>query len=223
MIENNNFPWYLQQSSAFLALYTGFFDIAVEATPLALGNAFNIDEMHGAMLHRIGEYFGMATSAYTWDGLIYNMDAWSDGKNWTGGIRQLGEDFYSKIIKAKMYAYGHQYCLETLYNVFEIVFEGVEHTIKVFEQGMCADNTMDFGYVTQSVEETLNCDYVTNVADIIIDCESVVIVEVDDNSIIIDITAQENTVRAFIEALSFDYMFIGKPVGIKVNWNYNYL
>ena len=48
-------------------------------------------------------------------------------------------------------------------------------------------------------------------------------VEVDDNSIIIDITAQENTVRAFIEALSFDYMFIGKPVGIKVNWNYNYL
>ena len=223
MIENNNFPWYLQQSSAFLALYTGFFDIAVDATPLALGNAFNIDEMQGAMLHRIGEYFGMATSAYTWDGLIYNMDAWSDGKNWTGGIRQLGEDFYSKIIKAKMYAYGHQYCLETLYNVFEIVFEGVEHNVRIIEQGMCADGTMDMGYVVDAVEETLNLGNISNDVDNIIDCGDVVVEDVAENNIIIDITAPENTVRAFIEALSFDYMFIGKPVGIKVNWNYNYL
>lgn len=177
MIENNNFPWYLQQSSVFLALYTGFFDVAVAASPLGLGDAFNIDEMTGAMLFRLGTYWGMTGSPYIWDGLIYDIDQWSGIKTWTGGLKKLGEDFYSGLIKAKAFAYGRPYSLNTLKGVLERIFEGQE--------------------VSFAVEE-------------------------EDMEITISLTGAQNILETFIQARAFDLAFIGKPVGIKVNWEYNY-
>lgn len=137
MIENNNFPWYLQQSTVFLALYTGFFDVAVAASPLGIGDAFNINEMTGEMLFRLGTYWGMAGSPYVWDGLIYGVDDWSDVKTWTGGgFKEVGEKTYSNLIKAKAYAYGRTYSLETLKGVLERVFEGEEYEASVDESYM---------------------------------------------------------------------------------------
>lgn len=136
MIVNNNFPWYLQQSSVFVGLYTGFFNVAVDATPLGIGDAFNVDAMSGEMLFRLGTYWGMSGSPYIWDGLIYDIDEWSDIKTWTGGLKELGEQVYSNLIKAKAYAFGRVYSLNTLKGVFDKAFEGQQHQIEVTESDM---------------------------------------------------------------------------------------
>lgn len=136
MIENNNFPWYLQQSSVFVGLYTGFFDVAVDASPLGLGDAFNVDAMSGEMLFRLGTYWGMSGSPYIWDGLIYDIDEWSGVKTWTGGLKELGEQVYSNLIKAKAYAFGRVYSLNTLKGVFDKVFAGQTHQVEVTESDM---------------------------------------------------------------------------------------
>lgn len=177
MIANNDFPWYLQQSSVFLALYTGFFDVAVMASPLGMGDMFNIDEASGRQLFRIGTYFGMAGSPTLWDGLIYDVDNWSDVKTWTGGVKEIAEDFYRKLVKAKAYAYGRPYSLTTLKGVLD----------RIFDQN---------GFTT--------------------------IVTEDYMEITISISGPQNEIEMFVEAKAFDVAFIGKPVGIKVNWEYNY-
>lgn len=178
MIENNDFPWYLQQSPVFLTLYTEFFDVAVDASPLGLGDAFNIDEMHGQMLYRLGTYWGMAGSPYVWDGMIYDLDNWSGIKTWTGGLRQMGEQFYADLIKGKSYAFGRPYSLNTLKGVFDRVFAGQNITVEVEE------------------------DYM---------------------ELTIKLTGVRTVLETFVQARAFDYMFIGKPAGIKVNWQYNYV
>lgn len=178
MVNNNDFPWYLQESTVFLALYNGFFDIAEMASPLGIGDAFNIDAMEGAMLYRLGTYWGMSGSPYIWDGLIYNVDAWSSVKTWTGGLKELGQELYSNLIKAKAYAYGRLYSLNTLKGVIERIFAGQHYEATVTE------GTME---------------------------------------ITINLTAERSLLETFIEARAFDLTFIGKPAGIKVVWEYNFV
>lgn len=178
MIANNDFPWYLQESTIFLALYNGFFDVAVEASPLGIGDAFNIDEMKGMMLYRLGTYWGMSGSPYVWDGLIYDVDNWTEVKTWTGGLKELGQGLYANIIKAKAYAYGRPYSLITLKGVIEKMFEGEEVQAEVRESPM---------------------------------------------EITIALTATRELLETFIEARAFDLVFIGKPAGIKVVWEYNFV
>ena len=151
MIENNNFPWYLQQSDTFVTLYDGFFGIAESASPLGLGDAFNLDLMRGEMLYRLGTYWGMSGSPYIWDGLIYNLDNWSETKTWTGGLKELGERVYSNLIRAKAYAYGRPYSLETLHGVLESVFSGEQYTVEVNESYMAIEIVIT---AQQSVLET---------------------------------------------------------------------
>ena len=136
MIENNNFPWYLQQSDTFTSLYNGFFSVAQTASPLGIGDAFNVDAMTGLMLYRLGTYWGMSGSPYLWDGLIYDIDEWTGIKTWTGGLKELGEQVYSNLIKAKAYAYGRQFSLKTIKGVLEKIFEGQQYEAVVTEDLM---------------------------------------------------------------------------------------
>ena len=178
MINNFDFPWYLQESETFLALYNGFLDVAVTASPLDLGDAFNINKMKGLMLYRLGTYWGMSGSPYVWDGLIYNIDLWSDVKTWTGGLKELGQELYANIIKAKAFAYGRPYSLKTIKGAVERLFAGQEYQIEVLESTM---------------------------------------------EITISLTASRSLLETFIEAKAFDLTFIGKPTGIKVVWDYNFV
>lgn len=177
MKENFNYPWYLQQTSAFTTLYNGFYPIAETASPLGLGDAFNIDMMTGAMLFRLGTYWGMTGSPYLWDGLIYDIDNWTEIKTWTGGLKELGEQLYSNLIKAKAYATGRVYSLSMLKEVISRALAGEPHTVEVRE------GLMEFT---------------------------------------ISLTASRQILETFIEAKAFDLAFIGKPAGIKVNWEYHY-
>lgn len=178
MIENNNYPWYLQQSETFVPLYNGFFPVAQAASPLDFGDAFNIDKAKGAMLFRLGTYWGMNGDNSLYDGLIYSVDKWSESKVWTGGIKEVEEDFYRNMLKAKSYAFGRLYSFATLKGVFDRLFEGIEHTVEVTETAT--------------------------------------------NHITITLTATHEVIRTFIEIKAFDLTFIGKPVGIKVEWDYVY-
>lgn len=177
MIENHNFPWYLQQSSTFTTLYYGFFSVAEYASPLGFGDAFNVDLAQGAMLFRLGTYWGLNGDGSLYDGLIYNIDKWSDVKVWTGGVKEIEEGFYRNLIKAKSYAFGRLYSLSTIKGVLELVFQGYDATFSVSETYM---------------------------------------------GLTITINAPEDVIRTFIEIKAFDLTFIGKPVGIKVDWQYNY-
>lgn len=218
MIENHNFPWYLQQSSTFTTLYYGFFPIAEYASPLGFGDAFNVDKATGNMLFRLGTYWGLKGDNTVYDGLIYDLDAWSDGKVWTGGIKTISEDLYRNLIKAKSYAFGRLYSLETLKNVLDFVFAGTDATYFVLENDAIS-TLMDFGLVTEPVENTTDCEEVTDPVTQVLDLG---IVSLDPNSIVIVINATREVIRTFIELRGFDLTFIGKPVGIKVGWQYNY-
>lgn len=221
MIENNNFPWYLQLSPTFKTLYDGFFNVAVDASPLGIGDAFNIDEMTGLMLFRLGTYWGMTGSPYVWDGLIYNIDKWSETKTWTGGLKEVGTKLYANMIKAKAYAYGRVYCLETLKGVFERLFDGYEYTITIQETGSMFDNSIDEGLVNENVEDTEDLGSVTDTpASDSIDCGSLASVQFDINKIIINLTTSQEVIQSFIEMRGFDLSFIGRPTGIQVLWNY---
>lgn len=178
MINNYDFPWYLQDSAVFVALYNGFFDIAVDASPLGVGDAFNIDAMTGVMLYRLGTYWGMTGSPYVWDGLIYDVDNWSEVKTWTGGLKQLGQELYSNLIKAKAYAYGRPYCLSTLKGIIDRMFKNQQCSAEIIE------DYMEFK---------------------------------------ISLTGPRALLETFIEAKAFDLMFVGKPAGIKVIWEYNFI
>ena len=218
MIENHNFPWYLQQSSTFTTLYYGFFPVAEYATPLGLGDAFNIDLATGNMLFTLGTYWGLKGDNTIYDGLVYDLDEWSGVKVWTGGSKQINEDIYRNIIKAKCYAFGRLYSLETLKRVLDFIFDGTGATYEVLENQAIAQ-MLDFGLVTENVEETIDCGNVTDPVTEIFDYGEVTL---DPNSIVIVINATEEVIRTFIELRGFDLTFIGKPVGIKVGWQYNY-
>lgn len=136
MIENHDFPWYLQQSPTFSSLYYGFFPAAVAASPLGIGDAFDIDAMTGVMLVRLGRLWGIYGTPSVNNGLIYDIDDWSLIKLWDGDEGEAKETLYRNLIKAKMFANGRPYSIETLYGTFERALEGLEYQIDIVEQYM---------------------------------------------------------------------------------------
>ena len=219
MIENHNFPWYLQQSSTFTTLYYGFFPLAETASPLGFGDAFNVDKATGNMLFRLGTYWGLKGDNTVYDGLIYNLDLWSDVKVWTGGTKTIEEDLYRNLIKAKSYAFGRLYSLETLKHVLDFIFDGTNTTYEVLEKENL-ERVWDLRYVNEQISEWYDCGNLTDAVTETIDCENI---ELTPNAITILLTGERETIRTFIELRGFDLTFIGKPVGIKVNWAYDYI
>lgn len=136
MIENNNYPWYLQHTDTFSKLYYGFFPIAEYASPLTFGEAFDVDKMTGKMLYTLGTYWGLSGASTAWAGLIYDIDNWSETKHWTGWLRDIGEDMYRNLIKAKAYANGRVYSLNTLKEVINLTLAGVPHSVTIDESDM---------------------------------------------------------------------------------------
>ena len=224
MIENNNFPWYLQQSPVFTELYYGLFDVAVSASPLDIGDSFDLDNATGERLYRLGTYFGLPGTPYTWNGMIYNMDNWSDIKTWTGTQSELLSDtFYRNLIKAKAYAYGRPYSLITLKNVLDRIFDGIEYSAQIIEQGSIAGFYVNYGSVTEIATVDLDYGSVEDAADTEIDYGALDASSVPIQTITIALTAPQDVLTAFITVRGFDLDFIGHPTGIKVVWEYNYV
>lgn len=78
---NYDFPWYLQNSEGFMALYTGLFNTAQTISPITFLNCLNVDHAEYpqqiktvAMLYGLrGDWVGIE------DALIYDINNWSGG------------------------------------------------------------------------------------------------------------------------------------------------
>ena len=126
MFDNQNYPWYAQQSGTIKTLYDGFFPIAVDMSPLGIGNAFDINTLEDIALFNFGTMFGMSTRPQYFDGLIYDIDQWSGTKVWSGHIEDFESHIYKNFIRMKAYIAGRPYSLNLLKEAFEILTDGLD-------------------------------------------------------------------------------------------------
>lgn len=125
MIDNQDYPWYIQQEGTFQTLYNGFFPIANEMTPLGLGDMFNIDALTGNALITVGYMYGLSATGTYYNGLLWSAEDW--GSNvWTGEPQTIREDVYKNFIKMKAYANGRPYTLKLLYECLQILAQGLD-------------------------------------------------------------------------------------------------
>ena len=76
---NYDFPWYLQNSEGFMALYTGLYDVATNISPISLLSALDIDHTTTPeQLKLIATLYGLRGDFVAiQDALIYNIKKWS--------------------------------------------------------------------------------------------------------------------------------------------------
>ena len=122
MYNNQNYPWYIQKSAGFVALYNGLFNIVSGATPLGLGDAFNINKLPaGKPLFQVGKMWGLTDNPSFFDGLIYDVDSWSETKVWSGSVSQLESSLYRNFLRMKIFIQNSRYSLKTLKEALEIL------------------------------------------------------------------------------------------------------
>lgn len=137
MIDNQNYPWYMQKSPGFVALYNGLYEVAKHVSPLGLGDMFNVDELPaGEPLYQLGRMWGINGSPNYFDGLIYDIDYWSETKVWSGSVSTLEDKLYRNFLRMKMFIQNKRYSLITLKEALTILLGGEEATITVEESEM---------------------------------------------------------------------------------------
>lgn len=134
---NYSYPWYLQDSPVFTKLYTGFYDVATNITSLDIGDFFNYRTIPtGAPLSTLARIWGVTGVLGVYDGLIYDIDKWSDGKKWTGELLQVNDSINRNFLRMKMYIQGKPFNLILIQEAFAILLEGEEYTVTVTESDM---------------------------------------------------------------------------------------
>ena len=80
---NYDFPWYLQNSEGFMALYTGLYDVATNISPISLLSALDIDNTTTPeQLKLIATLYGLRGDFVAiQDALIYDIKKWSKKDN----------------------------------------------------------------------------------------------------------------------------------------------
>ena len=136
---NQNYPWYMQQSESFSGLYNDLFAIVSEASPLDVYKMAYLDFMYGKGLLNLGTIWRITGDPRFVDAMIYDLDNWSEGKVWTGGLGEVNAEMFRKIIQAKIFMQGRQLCLSTLKSVFDMIFDGTGITVEVEESYMHFD------------------------------------------------------------------------------------
>lgn len=94
---------------------------------------FDLENAETGQLYSIGAMWGMASSKTYFDGMIYDIDNWSELKVWTGGIKPVALTLYRRFVAAKIYSNEMNYSLTMLHDVLEMIFEGYTHEITVDE------------------------------------------------------------------------------------------
>lgn len=139
MFNNEAYPWYAQNSVSIKTLYDGFYPIAEAMTPLGIGDAFNIDILNNEALFTFGTMFGMSARPQYYDGLIYDVDRWSEVKVWSGHVEDLELNIYKNFLRMKAFIAGKPYSLNLLKDAFDILTNGLG-TVSVWIE----ENNMSF-------------------------------------------------------------------------------
>jgi len=134
LFDNQNYPWYLQQTGTFKKLYDGLFPIVSRASPLGLEQIFDVDQLAGKGLLYFGRMWGLrGTWGAVTDGLVYDIDKWSTDKKWTGEFKDLNAEIYRQFIKMKAYINGKNYTLGLIKEAMAILLEGKQYEVTVSE------------------------------------------------------------------------------------------
>lgn len=146
-----SYPWYLQSSPVFNALYTGFSNLAEEMSPLGMGDFFNYLALPaGEPIYALGKIWGLIGSPGFYDGLTYDVDTWDGGKVWSGELQTLDDLLYRNYLRMKMYIQGRPYSLTLIHEAIEILLEGTVHSVEVPE------DTMSFEVDISAPQEVLS-------------------------------------------------------------------
>lgn len=253
MINIQDYPWYLQQpdpniNSPFVTVYDRLFDLVSEASPLGVGDAFNLEELSGEALGQFGSMWGLSGTTGYYSGLIYDWDEWNMGKVWSGQITDVDSQFYRKYLKAKAYMNGRNYSLNTLWEVFQIILGGYgSWSITVYEpsstlsvgiiKNIDNDQTVDINDLTVGMKVELVPDVHSNTGRLIVKVTgisgNVITTDLGElnktskvfnytkpMSFIIVLQASESIIEFFQQMLSYDNGFLGKLSGISYKFEY---
>lgn len=134
MYNNQNYPWYMQKSPGFVALYNGLFEVIKNVSPLGIGDAFNIDKLPaGDALFTIGKMWGVTDNPSFFDGLIYDVDSWSETKVWSGSVSTLEATLYRNYLRMKIFMQNNRYSLITLKKALEILIGNGDAEVSIDE------------------------------------------------------------------------------------------
>ena len=139
MYDNQNYPWYVQKSPTFKTIYDGLFPVVSAASPLGVGSSFDINTLTGVALYKFGNMMGLQGNPTYYDGLIYNIDKWSDVKVWSGHVKDIDAKIYKNFVRMKAFLQGQTngfeqgYSLTLLRDCIAIALDGFEYSITVDE------------------------------------------------------------------------------------------
>ncbi len=142
---NYDFPWYIQNSPAFMTLYTGFYDIAKNISPLPFLDMLDMDNITTYYeLMVAANFYGLSTKWYATQGaLIYNRREWGPRPEglveyyWNGRASVDTIKIMANYIRAKTQIRGQPLTLVNLKKFYETALDGydysVENNIEVIE------------------------------------------------------------------------------------------
>lgn len=132
---NYDFPWYIQQSPAFMALYEGLFAVGAKTSPITFINMLDLDNVdYYSELLAAGQYYGISKAWYGLeDALIYNVREWGprEGTNyyWDGRASYENFQLMANYIRAKTQIRGQPLSLVTLKKFYETILEGYDYSV----------------------------------------------------------------------------------------------
>jgi hypothetical protein len=137
MFNNQDYPWYMQKSEGFVKLYNGLYEVAKHISPLGLGDSFDVNTLPaGKPLFQLGKMWGLADNPKFINGLIYDVDAWSETKVWSGGVAAVEDKLFRNFLRMKIFVQSQPFSLTTLKKALELLIGDEEATITVDEVDM---------------------------------------------------------------------------------------
>lgn len=147
MQQNFLYPWYIQHSPNFVKMYDELYDLVAMASPLGIGDAFDLTKMSGTALTRLGILWGLQGAPKYFDGLVFKIDRWSETKVWSGQIQDIDNNIYRNFIMMHAYINGRQYNLQLIKEAISILLGSNPYTL-----------TVDEGYMTFTINLTASSD-----------------------------------------------------------------
>lgn len=140
---NQNYPWYLQTSPKFDALYNGVFNVVKNISPLDLYKVFYPNELI-KISDNLAVLYGLKTYATLWqlpteitsieNALVYDVNPWSTTYKWDGDVTGISLEWLYRYIKMKNFINQQPFSLQTLHDALNILFGDVQHTVEVTEE-----------------------------------------------------------------------------------------
>lgn len=133
---NYDFPWYIQQAPAFMALYDGMYNIAAQMSPLSFIDMLDLDNVQSySQLLVAGQYYGIPNAWYgLQEALIYNVRQWGpradENYYWNGRASQDNFRLMANYIRAKVQIRGQPLSLATLKRFYETALEGYDYSVE---------------------------------------------------------------------------------------------